>query len=101
MSLEEAAEYALSDRRELEASFSTEQEEPADKQPPELTRREKEIAALVASGLTSRQIASELVLSARTVDKHVTNILKKMGLRSRLQIASRATEQPPGRSVSR
>jgi predicted ATPase/DNA-binding CsgD family transcriptional regulator len=101
MSLEEAAEYALSDRRELEASFSTEQEESAGNQPPELTRREKEIAALVASGLTSCQIASELVLSARTVDKHVTNILKKLGLRSREQIAFRANEKPPGRSASR
>ena len=57
--------------------------------PASLTRREREVASLVAQGLTNRQIASELVLSEHTVHHHLTRILKKLDLRSREQIASR------------
>ncbi|MBH0118351.1 LuxR family transcriptional regulator [Rhodococcus sp. CX] len=52
-----------------------------------LTRREEEIAALVADGLTNKQIATKLVISARTVDAHVEHILTKLGFRSRTQVA--------------
>jgi len=54
---------------------------------PALTRREREVAALVARGLTNRLIAAELCLSPRTADRHVENILTKLGLRRRAQIA--------------
>src|SRR5581483_2963002 len=53
-----------------------------------LTAREWEVAALVADGLTNRQIGAELVISERTVDRHVENILGKLGARSRAQIAA-------------
>jgi non-specific serine/threonine protein kinase len=53
-----------------------------------LTRREREVALLVARGLTNRGIASELVLSEHTVHHHVSNILKKLNLTSRQQVAS-------------
>jgi len=53
-----------------------------------LSRREQEVAALVAEGLGNRQIAAELVLSPRTVDRHVENILAKLGFRSRARIAA-------------
>jgi DNA-binding NarL/FixJ family response regulator len=43
--------------------------------------------------MTNRQIASELVLSEHTVHHHVTNILKKMKLSSRQQIASRLSDR--------
>ena len=59
-----------------------------DRQVSALTRREKEVAMLVARGLTNRQIASELVLSERTVDHHVSNILKKLKLSSQARVAS-------------
>ena len=59
----------------------------------DLTRREKEVAALVAQGLTNRQIASELVLSEHTVHRHVASILKKLDLHSREQVASRLAER--------
>jgi DNA-binding NarL/FixJ family response regulator len=56
----------------------------------DLTRREREVAYLVACGLTNRQISEELFISKRTVEAHVRKILKKLGLRSRAQIAARA-----------
>jgi non-specific serine/threonine protein kinase len=52
-----------------------------------LTPREREVAALVARGLTSRQIAAELGLAERTVETHVNRVLHKLGLTSRTQIA--------------
>ncbi|WP_116450343.1 ATP-binding protein [Blastococcus litoris] len=54
-----------------------------------LTVREREIAGLVSAGLTNRQIAERLFLSARTVETHVRNILTKLGLANRTQIATR------------
>jgi len=57
-----------------------------------LTGREREVAALVGQGKTNRGIASELVLSTRTVEKHVANILSKLGLTSRAQIVRWAME---------
>jgi DNA-binding NarL/FixJ family response regulator len=51
------------------------------------------VAALVAQGLTNRQIAKELVLSERTVENHVANLLKKLELRSREQVAASMSER--------
>lgn len=53
-----------------------------------LTRREGEIAALVARGLTNRQIAAALHISERTAENHVQHILTKLGLHTRTQIAT-------------
>ncbi|MFF5140701.1 LuxR C-terminal-related transcriptional regulator [Streptomyces sp. NPDC013157] len=50
-----------------------------------LTRREEQVAAPVARGMTHRRIAAELVLSSRTVDNHVNRILTELGLSSRVQ----------------
>jgi len=58
-----------------------------------LTQREQEICSLVAEGLTDRQIAERLVLSPRTVQTHVGNILAKLDFRSRVQIAAWATRE--------
>ena len=52
-----------------------------------LTRREREVAVLAGRGLTNRQISSELSVSERTIHNHVRNILSKLGLGSRTQIA--------------
>jgi len=94
MSLEEGAEYALSEEREPPTSaVTTPLEESSDDQTPAaLTPREKEVALLMARELSNRQIASELMISEHTVATHVRNILKKLGLRSRTQIATLFTE---------
>ena len=67
-----------------------------------LTRRQREVAALVAEGLTDREIAARLVISPRTAESHVEQILTRLGFRSRAQIAAwvgasspAVTPQPP------
>jgi predicted ATPase/DNA-binding CsgD family transcriptional regulator len=62
-----------------------------------LTRRETEVAALAARGLTNRDIAAQLFLSVRTVEVHVDHILTKLGFRTRTQLAAWAYEEglPP------
>lgn len=51
-----------------------------------LTRREREIAVLVAEGRTSREVADACFVSARTVDNHLAKIYDKLGVRSRLEL---------------
>jgi predicted ATPase/DNA-binding CsgD family transcriptional regulator len=52
-----------------------------------LTGREKQVAALIAEGLTNSQVAARLKIAGRTADAHVEHIRNKLGLRSRSQIA--------------
>jgi non-specific serine/threonine protein kinase len=70
--------------------------EPDDAPPPgsrpALTRREAEVAALAARGLTNRDIAAQLFLSVRTVEVHVDHILTKLGFHTRTQLAAWALE---------
>jgi DNA-binding NarL/FixJ family response regulator len=57
-----------------------------------LTRREREVAALIAQGKSNREIADSLVVSERTVESHVGNILFKLGFTSRAQVAAWVVE---------
>ncbi len=57
-----------------------------------LTTREREVAVLIAQGLTNREIASRLVIAERTAEGHVQTILNKLGFNSRAQIAAWAVE---------
>jgi non-specific serine/threonine protein kinase len=58
-----------------------------------LTRREREIAELVADGLSNKAISQRLVIAQRTAECHVENILTKFGFHSRTQIAAWVAEQ--------
>ena len=53
-----------------------------------LTDRKKEVVVLVSRGLTNRQIAEQLTISQGTAKRHVENILRKLGLESRTQVAT-------------
>jgi DNA-binding NarL/FixJ family response regulator len=53
-----------------------------------LTSREQEIAVLLAQGLSNKDIAKTLVIAQRTAETHVANILAKLGLTSRSQVAA-------------
>ncbi|HEY3004144.1 MAG TPA: LuxR C-terminal-related transcriptional regulator [Kribbellaceae bacterium] len=78
--LVDAVHYALSTKAPP-ASTNTDEKDA-------LTRREREIAGLVAEGLSNRQIAAKLMISQRTAEGHVEHILTKLGFTSRAQIAS-------------
>ena len=58
-----------------------------------LTRREHEVALLIARGLSNRQIATTLVISERTATNHVEHIFNKLSFTSRAQVAAWATER--------
>jgi pimeloyl-ACP methyl ester carboxylesterase/DNA-binding CsgD family transcriptional regulator len=61
---------------------------------PRLTAREYAVARLVANGLTNRSVAAQLSIAPRTADTHVENIRRKLGARSRAQVAAWITEHP-------
>ncbi len=60
-----------------------------------LTRREREVADLLGQGLSNAQIAARLVISQRTAESHVANIMRKLGLTSRTQVTVWAVNQLP------
>jgi DNA-binding NarL/FixJ family response regulator len=90
LSLEQALALALRDERSRPPAGREAGSSP-------LTRREREIAELVAEGRSNKEIARRLVIAQRTAESHVENILVKLGFTSRAQIAAWAAEQ--GRPV--
>ncbi|MHB8730246.1 MAG: ATP-binding protein [bacterium] len=91
MTLEQAVEYAVEPgEREQPSGHGQSGKEPHGDP---LTAREREVAALVARGQTNREIAATLVISERTADAHVQNILNKLGFSSRAQIAAWSVER--------
>jgi DNA-binding NarL/FixJ family response regulator len=71
--------------RALSGSGLTSRASPA---PERLTRRERQVAALVAAGLSNAEIAEALTIAQGTARRHVTNILTKLAFHSRAQIAT-------------
>jgi predicted ATPase/DNA-binding NarL/FixJ family response regulator len=88
LSFRETLAYALNGE-DVAASPVT---EPADDSP--LTPRERQVARLIAEGLSNRQIAARLVIARRTAESHVENILVKLGFTSRTQVAAWAARRP-------
>jgi len=60
-----------------------------------LTRREREIARMAAQGLTDREIAEALVVSVRTVESHLAAAYRKLGIRSRRELAAQLASRSP------
>jgi non-specific serine/threonine protein kinase len=91
MSLDQAIALASSTASD---SAPVPQAQPAQASPVSggLTRREREIAQLVAQGKSNREIGDALVIAERTVEGHVSNILSKLGFRSRAQISAWVVE---------
>ncbi|WP_368680746.1 LuxR C-terminal-related transcriptional regulator (plasmid) [Rhodococcus opacus] len=58
-----------------------------------LTKREQQVAELIAEGLTNKEIATRLVISQRTAQGHVEHILTKLGFTSRAQVAAWVVEE--------
>ena len=99
MTLEEAVDYALEEppQEEQDAHHTPNREASAveDEAHPEpypdgLTAREAEVLGLLASGKTNKQIASELVLSVSTVQRHVANVYAKIGAHGRAEATAYA-----------
>ncbi|WP_248961964.1 ATP-binding protein [Sphaerisporangium perillae] len=87
LSLEEALAYAMEESAPAVPSPG------AAATPSPLTRRETEIARLVAEGLSNKAIATSLVIAQRTAEGHIEHILSKLGFHSRAQIAVWVAEQ--------
>jgi DNA-binding CsgD family transcriptional regulator len=83
-----AAIESLAQRARLDVSPLPPPTPPAPIDPFGLTRREREVLALVALGRTNRQIADELFISENTAGVHVSNILGKLGVASRTEAAA-------------
>ena len=97
MTTAEALEYALGGDRPPEETLTD---------AGLLSRREREVVTMVASGMTSKEIAQRLFIAERTAEGHVERIRNKLGVRSRTEVATWALahglqpplDKPPGRS---
>ncbi len=81
-----AAIWAARARSELRASGQTARKRDASTRD-ELTPQEMQIAGFVASGLTNREVAAQLFVSPRTVDFHLRNVFRKLGVTTRTELA--------------
>jgi len=90
--LEQAIGYALATREPVAATAGTGAEPPPAYGSDQLTVRQREVAALIARGLSNRQIGRSLVITERTVAAHIEHILNKLGFVSRTQIGVWAAE---------
>jgi DNA-binding NarL/FixJ family response regulator len=82
MSTDEAIAFALEEKKVARLVAS-----PVEKRTTPLSKRELEIARLVADGMSNKEIGSRCFLSERTVETHVSNILNKLGINSRVEVA--------------
>jgi non-specific serine/threonine protein kinase len=87
MTTPSALEYAVADS-------TPKLEEAVDAGP--LSRREREVAAMVASGMTNKEIAQRLFIAERTAEGHVERIRNKLGVRSRTEVATWAVARGLG-----
>jgi len=89
MTLRQVVDFAAS-------NGSTGPVERADTSRPALTRRERQVADLVAEGLTNREIAARLTIAPRTAESHVSTVLTKLGMSPAQLPPTRASSAPGG-----
>jgi DNA-binding NarL/FixJ family response regulator len=77
------------------AQHAATQRSPASDRAARMTTRERQVIALIAEGMSNKQIARQLRISNHTVKSHVRNILEKLALHSRLQVAAYAHKTEP------
>jgi two-component system response regulator NreC len=78
----------------LVEGYRTRTEEAPDEQgPEELTPRQRQVLRLIADGMTSQRIADQLELSVRTVDRHVENMMNRLGIHSRIELVKYAIRE--------
>jgi DNA-binding CsgD family transcriptional regulator len=82
----EAAPWAERARERLRAAGAVERQPVSD--PDELTAQETRIALAVAKGATNREVAAELFLSPKTIEYHLGRVYRKVGIRSRTELAA-------------
>jgi non-specific serine/threonine protein kinase len=87
LSAEQAIEYALQRERARRPASGV------------LTRRESEVATLVAQGMTNRQIAETMLLTRRTVSTHLEHIFAKLSVQTRAEVAVWITHHADGHSA--
>jgi DNA-binding NarL/FixJ family response regulator len=81
MSTDEAIAFALDEKKPARIDTRV------DAKVTPLSKRELEVAALIAEGMSNKEIGSRCFLSERTVETHVSNILNKLGINSRVEVA--------------
>jgi predicted ATPase/DNA-binding CsgD family transcriptional regulator len=86
--LDAAVAYALDERQRTPAATPS-----TSGAPMPLTRRESQVADLIAQGLSNKEIAVALFISQRTAESHVEHILAKLDFHSRVQVAAWVTDQ--------
>src|SRR2546429_1276554 len=91
MPIEQALDLALA-ATEAQPTRSDRQPDRSTQQVAGLSPREREVAALLAHGLSNRQISEKLVITERTVAAHIEHILDKLGFASRHQVGTWADE---------
>ncbi|MGH3030712.1 MAG: helix-turn-helix transcriptional regulator, partial [Gaiellaceae bacterium] len=90
-----AAPWAERARAELRASGETvTRHDPTGAE--RLTPQELQVALVVARGATNKEAAAELFLSPKTIDFHLRNVYRKLGVRSRTELAHRLRSEKPG-----
>jgi predicted ATPase/DNA-binding NarL/FixJ family response regulator len=97
LDVDHALAYALEERAEHDAA-QTAGPGDGERSTAPLTRRQTEVARLIGRGLTNRDIAAKLVISQRTAEGHVEQIMHRLGFASRSQIAVWISERDNGNS---